>query len=302
MHRGLRMLPRLLCAAAFLTIASSCSDSSTAAGTGRLTVLLTDAPFPFDSVARVDIYVVRIDARSDPAGDAAMSDAGDSRGWTTIARPERRINLLDLRNGVTTNLGAGALPVGAYNAFRLVLDTDSSGVTLTDGTTPPVKWPSAGQSGLKINLDAPIAVRGDDQEIVIDVDLARSFVMRGRSIGQNGLLFKPVIHAVARELTGAASGLVVRDSVGGAPVAGATVEILLPGTVLSDTAAANILRTTVTGVDGAWRVDFLLPGDYAARATAPDSTGLAPALLSGGLSVTSGTTSGGHVIVLSPAP
>ena len=31
--------------------------------------------------------------------------------------------------------------------------------------------------------------------MLIDFDVGKSFVMRGNSISQNGLLFKPVIHA-----------------------------------------------------------------------------------------------------------
>ena len=41
----------------------ACSDT-TGSNTGKLTVKLTDAPFPFAEVSRVDMWVVRIDARS----------------------------------------------------------------------------------------------------------------------------------------------------------------------------------------------------------------------------------------------
>ncbi len=83
-----------------------------------------------------------------------------------------------------------------------------SSVTLTDGSHPTVMWPSAAQTGIKINLDQPISVTQDSSVMVLDFDVGRSFVMRGNSISQNGLLFKPVIRAVATQLTGSVAGSV----------------------------------------------------------------------------------------------
>jgi hypothetical protein len=58
--------------------------------------------------------------------------------------------------------------------------------------------------------------------MVVDFDLGRSFVMRGRTVAQNGLLFKPVVRATAQDRTGALAGVVVADSAAGAPLADAT--------------------------------------------------------------------------------
>ncbi|HEY3745561.1 MAG TPA: hypothetical protein VGL17_04925, partial [Gemmatimonadaceae bacterium] len=77
-----------LCTALFIgTLAlAGCSDSS-GTNSGVLTVRLTDAPFPFSDVARVDIYVVRVDARNSAPTDAEATDETNQQGWTTVATP-----------------------------------------------------------------------------------------------------------------------------------------------------------------------------------------------------------------------
>src|SRR5688500_20276767 len=84
--------------------AVTAGSDTTGSNTGKLTVKLTDAPFPFAEVSRVDMHVVRIDARTQSVSESEASDASDNGGWTTIASPNALINLLSLQGGVTTNL------------------------------------------------------------------------------------------------------------------------------------------------------------------------------------------------------
>jgi hypothetical protein len=282
---------------------TACSDT-TGSNTGKLTVKLTDAPFPFAEVSRVDMWVVRIDARSSSVSETEASNAASTSGWTTIASPNAAINLLSLQGGVTTNLGTATLASGTYNGFRLILDTQKSTVTLKDGTVltggSGIIFPSAAQTGIKINLDAPIQVTQDSSVMILDFDVGSSFVMRGNSIKNNGLLFKPVIRAVATELTASVTGSVRNGSATGAVVAGATVDVLKAGTVVTDTVAANVVASTATDASGNYRFSFLLPGTYALRATPPTASGLKPALLAGGLVVTTGAAITDKVIVVNP--
>jgi len=304
-----------LCGVAMLgSLAVGCTESGPrvgGAGTGHLTVLLTDAPFPVDEVASVDVFVVRIDARLAEADEAEAAEAPDANdntdpasGWLTVAEPNASYDLLKLQNGTTVNLGQATLPTGTYNGFRLILDTDKSSVTLKDGTVldgnarPGIKWPSAGHSGLKIKLDQPISLVEDGTVLVIDFDLSRSFVMRGNTISKNGLLFKPVIKATARDLTGSLSGTVRAGTETGDLVAGATVEVLKPGTTLDDADAANVLQTTLTNDQGAYRFAFVLPGTYSLRAKPPAAlTGFGP-VLKEGIEVKTGTELGGTLLIL----
>lgn len=288
-----RVLSALLAAVAL----TACSDSD---GSGKLTVQMTDAPFPFADVSAVNVFVVRIDARAAEATVAQSADANATAGWTTIATPNRLINLLSLQGGVTTNLGTTELSTGTYNGFRLIIDPAQSGITLKSGATVATDFPSAAQSGIKINLDQPIEVTEDSSVMILDFDVGKSFVMKGNSISQNGLAFKPVIRAVASELTGTVSGTVRANSATGATVADATVEVLKAGTLVTSTDTAAVVATTKTDASGNFTIKWLLPGTYVVRATPAASTNLKAALLAGGLTITSGATVSNQMIIVLP--
>ena len=285
---------------------AACSDSS-GTGTGLLTVRLTDAPFPFSQVKSVDVYIVRVDARKDEPTDAEATDENDQDGWITVAGPPPGsttipaigfVNLLDLNGGKARNLGATTLATGTYNGFRLIIDPSQSSITLADGTKPPIAFPSAGHSGIKVSLDEPIQLTKDGEDMFLDFDIGRSFVMRGNNPA-NGFNFKPVIRAVAR-FTGSVSGSVHANSATGAAVPNATVEVLKTGSALDDTQATDVVATTTTATDGTFGIRFLLPGSYVLRATPPTASGFKPALLPGGLTITSGATTADQVIVVAP--
>ena len=190
---------------------AGCSGGSDEAATGvagaragTLVVQLTDAPFPYDSVKSVDVFLVRVDAKttatdSAEAAKGAGDDGKDSGGWTTLAEPKAKVDLLTLRDGKTTTLGQKSIPAGSYKGFRLIIDPAQSSVTLKNGTVltatsePGIKFPSADKSGIKVNLDRDVRVGADStSSMLIDFDVAESFVMRGPAM-KNGLLFKPVI-------------------------------------------------------------------------------------------------------------
>ena len=190
-------------------VIGACSDS-TAQGTGTLQLQLTDAPFSSDSVSRVDVFVVRVDTRQESSDAAAattnVEDASvSSSGWTTVATPNQKIELLALRNGITTTLGTKTLTAGTYQSLRLIIDPSQSSVTLKNGTvltatsTPGVSFPSAARSGIKINLDTPIVIAADGTtSALVDFDVDHSFVMRGSSIAGGGLNFTPVVRGTIR--------------------------------------------------------------------------------------------------------
>ena len=277
---------------------AGCSDSS-GTSTGQLTVRLTDAPFPFSDIARVDVYVVRVDARKAEPTDNEAADEGDMDGWTTIASPGTLVNLLDLAGGKTMNLGAATLATGTYNGFRLIIDPSQSVLTLADGTHPDVKFPSAAQSGIKVKLDEPIELTEDGSVMTLDFDVGSSFVMRGNN-ARNGFIFKPVVRAVAQDITGSVTGSVRANSATGAGVSGATVEVLTAGSLIDDADPTHIVRTTSTDANGDYRIGFLLPGTYVVRATPPTASGFKPALLTGGLTITTGTETQNQIIVVAP--
>lgn len=278
---------------------AACGDSTpTLSSGGHVNVLLTDAPFPFSEVKSVDIFIVRVDAKLADVDSAEAASVNDSSGWKTIATPGASFNLLTLTNGTTANLGGSNLPAGTYRSFRLIIDPDKSSVTLNDNSKPNVVWPSAGKSGIKILLDEPFEITNNTVNLLLDFDVGRSFVMRGNSISQNGLLFKPVIHATTQQSTGIISGTVRGDNATGPVIAGATVEVLKAGTALTDTNPNNIVRSGVTDANGNFTLAFLPPGTYVVRATPTVASGYKPALLTGGATITAGTTLSNQVIIV----
>jgi len=105
-------LSRLRVAPFAAVVLVCCSTSST--GTvqpGTTKVLLTDAPFPYDQVSRVDVYIEQVAASTQPD---TGGNAGDSlqTGLHTIVEPRKAFNLLTLSNGTVDNLGDGALLSG----------------------------------------------------------------------------------------------------------------------------------------------------------------------------------------------
>ena len=197
----------LLFAAALvgLSVAVSSCDSADA-GTARLNVRLTDAPFPFDLAQSADVTITRIEL-------LAADDDGDASNDTTDAEPIRdrivlfdgepfSLNLLDLRDGVDTLLVNGfSVPAdGSYNRLRIYVG-DQASVTFRDGSVYPLKLPSAQRSGIKVTLPDYTA-DGDEIDVLIDFDVERSFVTRGNpgAAGFKGFLFKPVLKVKSFEV------------------------------------------------------------------------------------------------------
>jgi hypothetical protein len=190
----------------------ACGGGDTAPhGMGKLVVQMTDAPFPTDSVKSVDIFVVRVDGRVEDVDEAsadqntATEAESEGDGWKTLATPNASIDLLALQNGVVSTMGEATIAAASYRGFRLVIDPSKSSVTLknaqvlTSTSSPSVAFPSASRSGIKIVLAGPVVVGEDGKTtMVVDFDVGSSFVMRGNSLAQNGLLFKPVIRATVK--------------------------------------------------------------------------------------------------------
>ncbi|HEU4993676.1 MAG TPA: DUF4382 domain-containing protein [Gemmatimonadaceae bacterium] len=288
----------LTLAAASAAVLAACdgATSSNRGGPASLTVLLTDAPFSTADVKSATIFIERIACREETASDEETEDT-ESTGWTTIVEPNEAINLIVLNNGVTLNLGTQQLPAGTFNSCRIVIDPAQSFVELNDGTKPDIKWPSAGQSGIKVHLDEPVLVK-EGSIIVVDFDVGSSFVLRGNSIHNNGLLFKPVVHGVARDVAATFSGKVVGDSAKGAPIDKATVQLLKAGTAVDDTVSANVLRTATTDANGDFTFNFVVPGVYAVRAIPPSGSLYKAGLLTNGVTLLDAETESGALIVL----
>ena len=208
-----KVLGLALTAAAALSLACGKGSDGVGplvAGNGHVVVQLTDAPFPVDSVQSVDVFVMRVDARPSDVSEADAAEGTDdaaahANGWLTLAEPNASFNLLSLQNGVSVTLGEADLVPGTYRGFRLIIDVSRSSVTLLNGTTltssssPNIVFPSVAQTGIKIVMNSDVTILADQTTtLLVDFDVGNSFVLRGNSILQNGLLFQPVVHASAQ--------------------------------------------------------------------------------------------------------
>ena len=222
-------------------------------GTGTLGVSLTDAPAcGFDAV---NVSVSKV--RAHLGGDATE----DSGGWAEITlSPARKINLLDLTNGVVETLGETTLPAGHYTQLRLVLaaNTGSSptnnSVVLSGapGTEIALTTPSAVQSGIKLINEFDVAP-GQRVDLVLDFDACKSVVRRGNG----SYLLKPVIKVIPTVLNGI-NGFVDRSLLGSNVMVSAQV-------------GGTVIRSTVPDTStGEFLLARLAPGNYDVVITADD--------------------------------
>ncbi len=265
----------LVAGLAALFLMSACDDpvgQPSDAVTAR--VRLTDSPFPFDRVSRVDVHIVSVDATENPDTTAGTV------AWTNIAAPHQTFNLLALQRGVTAIIGEKAIPAGQYSAVRLVIDTEQSSITLTDGTAATVRWPVLGELALHALVQDALAsyAPGTEMNVVIDFDVGRSFqfVEAGADTlstnpSDGYFVFLPWIRAVNEAGTGGIAGTVTADLNGDGtfePIENASVTIM-SGDPTFGPLTWSTVATGRTDAAGSFVVDFLLVGSYIVQAAPP---------------------------------
>jgi hypothetical protein len=281
---------RLLAAAGLLGAAACANEIAYPTTENLTTIEITDAPFPYDSVARVDLYIVSIAVRLDP------DTSPGATGWITVAEPNRRYDLIALANGVTDTLGGAIVPPGDYKAVRMAIDTDSSSITALTGQPLPVDWQSsAGRPTLYALVEYPIGVPETGAGIVIDFDVGRSFLCDAPC---HSFVFSPVFRAVDRTATGAVSGEVRGDTLAEypAPIGGVTVTVY-SGDIAQPDGTWWVRATGRTDATGHFHIAYLPPGAYILRADAPRASPFTPGVRAYSV-VAAGAVTTGQDIVL----
>jgi hypothetical protein len=199
-----------------------CSESTDSSGTGKLNILLTDAPASFNSV---NVVFREISAHID-------SD------WVQILNEPEDIDLLQYSNGETFLLASEDIDPGHYTQIRLIID--SAYVTIGD-TSEELTVPSSAKTGLKYGPQFSIE-EGSTYTLVIDFNADKSVVKNGQ-----GYALKPHIRVIAQALSGSISGTVLNPSAN--PVATAVKE--------SDTYSTSVDTST-----GDFVLAFLPEGTY----------------------------------------
>ena len=240
---------------------SSCSeDLNKESDTGRLTVQLTDAPFPYDLISEANITIFKIEARLQEGSmeeeDPEEQEGGNS--FIVLSEEEREVNLIELVNGLTETIVDIDVPVGSYDLIRIYVK--GVNVVLTDGTIFDLKVPSGEQTGIKVFIDPSILVSGEvSADLLLDFDVSRSFIPKGSSKDVSGIIgfnFKPVIKASNLTTAGTLSGLVStiedEESIG---LEGATVTVFETGTL-------DPIMTAPTDDNGNYTIMGLDAGSY----------------------------------------
>ena len=191
---GARVAQTLTLATTLVLAACSGGGGSAGTATGTLGVSVTDTPAcGFDAV-NVTVSKVRVHTSS----SATESDAG----WVDIT-VNRKINLLQLNNGVLDKLGEVPLQPGKYTQLRLVLDPNTgvglANSVLLSGQTneTPLITPSAVQSGIKLVHEFTVAA-GQRVDLLLDFDACKSVVRQGNS----NYALKPVVQTIPFVLNG----------------------------------------------------------------------------------------------------
>lgn len=223
---------------------------------GHLALLVTDAPFPFEHVlsASVTLDHIAIDAGPDSTGTCrAIYDGAP-----------RTIELSQLRNGKVLHLADGLLPTGTYRRLfvhltEARLELDSGEVfSSADGT---LGMPAMQTQGCDLALDMPIVIEDDHwSRLLLDFDLARSFVPQATILGGQSWRLEPLVHLVRPGQCGEIRGLVMApDPLGGElGVSDATISFVPAGAESVELAFA----TTSSDAAGSFTQLGLPPGAY----------------------------------------
>lgn len=238
---------RWVSAAGLAAVLAACGGGGggTATGQGTLRVALTDAPSCGWDHVWVTVEKVRVHQNS----AAADADAG----WSEVVlAPAKRIDLLDLTNGVLEELGSTQLAAGSYSQVRLVLASNSgtgatavaNAVQPTGGSLIPLATPSGQQSGLKLKANFTVQ-SGQTADLVLDFDACKSVVKAGNSGNYN---LKPVISVVPRVATGI-QGFV-------------TTTLALSSTTVAAQQDGVTIRSTMPDATGKFSIPYLSTGTY----------------------------------------
>jgi hypothetical protein len=263
--------PAVALLAAALLIGCSTQTGTVTGQTGATQVLLTDAPFPYDQISRVDVYIERISA------GVTVDTGGPGPG--TIVSPRTRFNLLALSNGVVADLGSGTLLTGSYVQFAIRINADSSSITLKNNTVLTsghgINWLGPSVFTIVAFTDPPLQVTEQGAVVVVDFNLGRSFRPVNPADASAGFEFIGYVAVLNTARTGSLRGTVTGAGAGGGgPIPDASVSLLKQNPVYpADTATWGVFGTARTDAAGMFQMAYVRPDTgYVLLVEAPSSS------------------------------
>lgn len=267
----IRSRTKLLFLATSALLLGACDSGTLGSDSGRLSILLTDAPGDFKTA------VVTIDQVYLQAGEGE----NEGPGRVVLMDEPTTVNLLDLQNVALDLVKDKVVPSGTYSQLRLVISGGYIEVEQADGSTRvyasspdyasangvtaggSLQMPSFAQSGLKINLPGgALRVDGDQNILLLDFKVAESF---GQQAGQSGSwVMTPVIQATDLGLTSAVElSLATAEGVT-LPTVNNKQVTLADFAASLDKGETEPFVASFAEVDGVFKVTFrfLTPGTY----------------------------------------
>jgi len=246
--------------AGILILVTSCNkiNDSESGGKGTLVLTLTDAPFPSSLVDKALVTIDKIEIRSTALAGTESSTVQDgtddnSKFIVLYEGEGLEFDLLDLQNGITTEVLSMEMEAGSYDLIRM--HVANAEIILKDGTNHKMKIPSGSSSGLKIKISPELVIEsGVESEVVLDFDVSKSFIVQGNPktpAGIKGFIFKPVLRAMCQKYSGIIAGKVFENET--TPIAEAHVQIFRADTVYS---------SALTDANGAYALIGLPSGSY----------------------------------------
>ena len=314
-RRARRMSFALIAALGLAGVAVACSDSTGNATSGKITVLLTDAP---GDVKTAMVTISQIYMQGDPVAD----DAGSR---VILRDTPITTDLLTLANSTADLVKDATVPAGSYGQLRFVITGGYIEVENADGSTSiyssspdyaglpsgatvagSLQTPSYASSGLKVKLpDGGVTIDSDQTILLVDFDVAQSY---GKAAGGSGQwVMSPVLTATDLSFSGGLKVTLAKDpaltmpSVNGTPVTLGQFK----ATLTKSGGAPEELELTDVDNDGTFEATFLYVAagsDYTVNFVAPAgvSTFTTNPASPAAVTVTSGTSTT-HAAVLTAA-
>ena len=209
---------------------NSCSSDSNGSGKYAYNVKMTDAPGPYDEV-NIDLQAVEV-----------IGNNGQSITLNTTAGI---YNLLELSNGISTQIATSALGDVKATQIRLLLGANNT--VRLNGITYPLDTPSADQSGLKININQTL-LENVENTILIDFDANTSVVETGAGTYK----LKPVLRTIVASTSGNIKG---------------TVNTIGSKVTVTATSSSNVVYSSSVNALGQFQISGLPAGNYTFTAT-----------------------------------
>jgi hypothetical protein len=184
----------LIALVALSTVA--CESESSAPATGRVNVLLTDAPIDLSTVDAVNVTLGKMILFG--PGEAEADEDGSEMQRAGVSGDEQlTLNLLDYRDGVTLAVASLDVPAGDYRRIRMYVERAELVMANPDDETAPIVEPVDVPSR-KVDVSVDFVVKGGESaEVVLDFDAAQSVQVNETQGGNKQYVLRPVITPVA---------------------------------------------------------------------------------------------------------